>query len=104
MLLGDVYSIAWNKTKPSVIATGGGDDVGMIWDLAAQTYDPIHILKGHTDSVCQVSFSTDGKYLATCGLDAVLKIWDTDTGALLHSLEGPTESVEVLLLSPPLYE
>jgi len=91
---GDIYGVAFNSQFPSIFASAGGDDLAMLWDLSKDSKDPIHILKGHTDSVSQLSFSADGKYLATCGLDAQLKIWDPLTGELLHTFEGPTESVE----------
>ncbi|MGE5479420.1 MAG: hypothetical protein ACM3U1_03225 [Chloroflexota bacterium] len=35
-------------------------------------------LKGHTDVIEDMSFSPDGKYLATGGGDGVLKIWDVE--------------------------
>lgn len=93
---GEIYSVAFNKVNPNMFASGGGDDCAMVWDLSSPSVDPVHVLKGHTDSVSHLSFSSDGKLLSTCGLDAVLKIWDPLTGQLLHSLEGPSESVEVL--------
>lgn len=49
---------------------------------------------GHTDSVICVSFSSDGKYVATGGMDGQALVWDTATGAQVVTCDGCTE-VEV---------
>lgn len=90
-----IYSVAVSTQNPNIIATGGGDDVARLFDLSKEEVNPV-VLGGHTDSVVQVQFSHDGTLLATAGLDAITKIWDVNTGTLLHNLEGPTESVECI--------
>ncbi len=37
-------------------------------------------LKGHTDSVLSLSYSPDGKTLASTGGDSTIRLWDTATG------------------------
>ena len=37
-------------------------------------------LKGHTDRVTSVAFTTDGKILASCSYDGTVRVWDTATG------------------------
>src|SRR5262249_41472914 len=37
-------------------------------------------LKGHTDCVSSVTFSSDGQALASAGNDKTIKIWDVGTG------------------------
>jgi len=58
--------------------------------------NPSFKLSGHTDTVSQISFSSDGKYLATGGMDAVCKIWNPLTGELVHNLEGPSEAINCM--------
>jgi len=92
-----VYSVAFNPNNTAMIASGGGDDTAYIWDLSSSQTSPVFKLEGHTDTVSQVSFCPcDGRFLATAGLDAICKIWDPLTGKLLHSFEGPTESIECI--------
>ncbi|RLO01562.1 hypothetical protein DYB28_014793, partial [Aphanomyces astaci] len=53
-----------------------------------------HVLKGHEDSVVAVGFSCDGSFAATGGYDGVVKIWVVQTGALVHTLDGPSQEIE----------
>ena len=52
---------------------------------------PVATLGGHTDSVGAVAFSCDGSLCATGGLDGIVQVWDSDTGSLKRSLEGPSD-------------
>lgn len=52
----------------------------------------------HQDSVSSLAFSVDGQLLASGGLDGVLKIWDTTSGDLKCTLEGPTGNIEVIFI------
>jgi WD40 repeat protein len=48
-------------------------------------------LTGHTGPVTSVSFSADGKHLASAGVDGTVQVWDAATGQLAHTLKhtGP---------------
>jgi WD40 repeat protein len=87
-----------------------------IWDTA--TGKPIVILPGHlsrihmTAGAERVTFSPDGKTMATCGGDRHVKLWDTDswtercnihTGSL-HWLVFSPDSTLLAGSSGPLYE
>jgi WD40 repeat protein len=43
-------------------------------------------LKGHSDWVYAAVFSPDGKYIASCGKDKTIKIWDAVAGGELKTL------------------
>ena len=45
-------------------------------------------LKGHADEVRSVAFSPDGKVLASSVRAGTVKLWDTETGANVATLEG----------------
>lgn len=89
---GPVYSISVNPVDSRIVITGGGDDIGVIWNREDGTV--LHTLTGHSDSVVSVDFSFDGKYAATGGYEGVVKIWEVATGALVQTLEGPSQEVE----------
>ncbi|RHY32942.1 hypothetical protein DYB32_002044 [Aphanomyces invadans] len=89
---GPVYALALHPLDKSIVLSGGGDDVGLIWSLDDLSVK--HVLKGHEDSVVAVGFSCDGTYAATGGYDGVVKIWVVQTGALVHTLDGPSQEIE----------
>jgi WD40 repeat protein len=57
-------------------------------------------LTGHTDSVIDGGFSSDGKYVATASMDATVRVYNVADGALKHSLEGPAKELEWLAWHP----
>src|SRR5262249_37921399 len=48
------------------------------------------LLGGHTDTVYSVSFSPDGRYIASGGDDHTVKVWDARTGLELRTLRHAT--------------
>ena len=40
-----------------------------------------------------IDFSPDGRYLASCSADGVIKLWDVDSGTLRNRLIGHTQRV-----------
>ncbi len=65
--------------------------VGEVSLLDTQTGQELFALQGHTRSVHCVTFSPDGRRLATGGRDGLIKLWDTATGhqlATLYAQEG----------------
>lgn len=52
-----------------------------------------HVLRGHTSSVMCVAFSPTGQRVASGSLDSSVKVWEVNTGALLHSMCPSTLSV-----------
>ena len=57
-------------------------------------------LKGHSESVLSVSFSPDGKALATGSGDNTVKLWDLKTGRELHTLKEHSGGVFSVSFSP----
>ena len=50
-------------------------------------------LEGHTDNVWSVVFSPDGKMLASGSWDQTVRLWNVNTGQLLHTLTEHTNEV-----------
>jgi WD40 repeat protein/energy-coupling factor transporter ATP-binding protein EcfA2 len=57
-------------------------------------------LKGHDGSVYSVSFSSDGKTLATGSEDKTIKLWNVETGQEIRTLTGHNDHVSSVSFSP----
>ena len=108
-----IFCIAQHPLRPSLIVTGGGDDVAYLFDssiendeprpLLPPSYEsdpqpkgerksipPLQKLDGHTDSVNAVAFTQpSGQYIVTAGLDGKLRAWSTSTPTSSSIPESP---------------
>ncbi|WP_028954232.1 WD40 repeat domain-containing protein [Synechocystis sp. PCC 7509] len=48
----------------------------------------LRTLKRHSDSVRFVVFSQDGKQIASSSWDKIFKVWQIQTGKIIHTLQG----------------
>jgi WD40 repeat protein len=90
-----VHSLAFSPDG-STLAFGTGQSWGIpgsvhIWDVATRTERTI--LRGHTEWVQSLVYSPDGLLLASGSGDRTVRLWDPETGDLLHVLEGLSDSV-----------
>ncbi|KAI0469031.1 vegetative incompatibility protein HET-E-1 [Xylaria cf. heliscus] len=65
-----------------------------VWGPSLQT------LEGHRYSVSSVTFSPNGKFVASASNDETIRIWAVDTGDLLQTLEGHIGEVYSVAFSP----
>jgi serine/threonine protein kinase/WD40 repeat protein len=79
------------------LASTTGESVS-VWNLAA-TGERIE-LAGHASGVPGVTFSPDGKTLASASKDQTVKLWDTATGQLRHTLGDYPMDVQICAFSP----
>ncbi|MBS2000238.1 MAG: caspase family protein [Cyanobacteria bacterium SZAS LIN-5] len=57
-------------------------------------------IAGHTEAIRSVSYSPDGKSIATTSEDKTVKLWNATTGALQARLGHPNNAVNVVVISP----
>lgn len=91
-------SCFYDKVKP--------DYTVHVWD--AQTGTHLLTYSGHAAVIQGISWSPDGRYLASCSLayasfpvkDNTVQIWDSHTGALLLTYRGHTQGATAVAWSP----
>jgi len=83
--------------------SSGHDCVPRIWQVDG--FDPhasdraLHLLEGHEGNVLCIGFTRDGKYLATGGTDATVRIWRCDDALCVRIFEHGRQAVTCLAVS-----
>lgn len=69
-----------------------GDYAGrvLIWQLDADNPEPERTIAAHRGWTRMVAVSPDGRLLATCGNDNLVKLWNIADGSLVRQLAGHT--------------
>ena len=96
-----VLGLAFHPHAPR-LAIVGGESPGTgsicdIWDLSTGKKET---LVGHNEAIWCVTFSPDGRRIATGGDDRTIKLWDTSTGEEVFTLRGHTSGVYTIAFSP----
>uniref|UniRef100_A0A182IW47 CDC20/Fizzy WD40 domain-containing protein n=1 Tax=Anopheles atroparvus TaxID=41427 RepID=A0A182IW47_ANOAO len=69
--------LAWNSF---VLCSGSRDGTIVNHDVRTRQHN-IAVLQGHTQEVCGLKWSPDGKYLASGGNDNIVNVWSAANGA-----------------------
>jgi dipeptidyl aminopeptidase/acylaminoacyl peptidase len=100
---GNVTALAFDRAGTRLAAAHGEPGLGGKILLAACGKEGVTkqtVLEGHTDVIHSLVFSPDGKMLASCGYDRLVKLWDAGTGKLIRDLKDHSDAVYGLAFSP----
>ena len=99
---GDLHGIlyaVWLSPNGRYLALGGffSDDI-QIFDVVTQS--KIRSLKGHTDSIWSLTWSHNGRYIASGSSDATARVWDWNNGKSLLIYDKQGDTVRSVSWSP----
>ncbi|QIX00110.1 hypothetical protein AMS68_005627 [Peltaster fructicola] len=109
---GSVLTVAWHPTNENILASGATDGTVRVWDVRRSASslgvldldDSIGVAgydgkgtgarrrergRAHTAAVNGITWTEDGHYLASTGLDERMRVWDMTTGANTLANFGP---------------
>jgi WD40 repeat protein/serine/threonine protein kinase len=98
----DGYFNSMRQTLQDQVPTepGGIDYRGFEWHYWNRLADTALLtFTGHQSAISAVTFSPDGKYLASASWDKTVKVWNPSNGAVTRTLRGHTERVESVAFS-----
>src|SRR5262249_31376145 len=83
-----------------LLASANSDEhrVIRLWDVA--TGKEVSCLAGHNYGTWSVTFSPDGRMLASGGNDHTVRLWEVATGKERHEFRGHRDRVRCLAFSP----
>lgn len=86
---------AFTATASEILISGSDDHTLFMWSPmdSVTPKKPIARLTGHQKQVNHVSFSPDGRYLASAGFDNHVKLWEGKTGKFITTLRGHVAAV-----------
>ncbi|KAJ1972443.1 HIR complex subunit [Dimargaris xerosporica] len=118
---GTVLCLAWSNGEGRYLASGSDDNIVLIWELDTNAADgfgsaygnlnglgnsnvenwkAIKRLVGHESDVTDVAWAPENQYLATCGLDNFVFIWDGTNFERLKKLDCHQGFVKGLTWDP----
>ncbi|XP_053551119.1 coronin-7 isoform X1 [Bombina bombina] len=72
-----IYTVRFHPCASDILASSSYDLAVRIWNL--QTGQNVLTLQGHGDQIFSLSWSPEGKYLATCSKDQKIRIYEPRT-------------------------
>jgi RNA polymerase sigma factor (sigma-70 family) len=83
--------------KVLITATDNAADPIMVWDVAAGKY--LRSFQGKPGPIVSLVYSSDGKCVASCGQDKIIRLWDPDAGTERGRLAGHEKDITSLVFA-----
>ena len=90
-----VYGVDFSSDGKMLASCGDGL---LLWET--RNYQQLNAITGHTAPIWSVSFSPDGRTIATASMDTTVRLWDPQSGEQRLSLVGHTGWVTAVGFAP----
>ncbi|KAI8337443.1 WD40-repeat-containing domain protein [Chlamydoabsidia padenii] len=112
---GAVLCVRWSKDGRYLASSSDNDNVIIIWELDMgagsgsvfgssevnhETWRAVKYLRGHESDVQDLAWSNNNLYLASCGVDGFIIIWDTVTFEQVHKIDQHSGFVKGITWDP----
>jgi WD40 repeat protein len=94
LTLHEGYGIVRYEDKREILYS---DQAARLWDIVSGK--ELRVFGGHKERITFAEFSVDGKHLVTGGWDGVARVWNPETGELLHQLHTEQGELRTIHLS-----
>ena len=87
-----IQDLEYSADGKRLVTAGRQDHTVKVWDAATGALQLT--LAGHKNNVMRASFSPDGAWIATTGVDNTALVWSATTGELAWTFVGPAYTAE----------
>jgi len=99
-----IWSLAFSSDSKTLASTGSGkvmDTTIKLWSVeTGRELKTLTLPRTDDDNAPSLTFSTDGKTLASVSLDDPIKLWNIETGRVVRTLSGQSVDVTLVIFSP----
>ena len=71
-----------------------------VWDARDKNWRETRVLRGHSDTILGLAWRPHSNQLATCSLDKLILVWDTESGAVVRTIKNHADIVTSVAYSP----
>ncbi|KAJ3016928.1 HIR complex subunit [Thoreauomyces humboldtii] len=91
----DLKIIIWQQQEGVTARPAFGETAGGI-----ESWRPKKLMAGHTSDIMDLAWSSENKYLASCGIESPIYLWDGKSFELIRKLQGHNSFVKGITWDP----
>ena len=98
-----IWCCAWSKFErenAEIVVTGSVDDKIKIWHCGRESLELRHTCEGHQLGVVSVDMNNDGSIVASSSLDAMIRVWDIESGKQIKTIDASPADAWTVSFAP----